>query len=129
VENQNRKFTGGKMNITIAQEHGRVPITVLHLEGLLNLGTAEQLERQIQQAHAIGARYFLLDLAGLASLTSAGLRVILAAIKMLGSSDRMKSPYLKLTNPSPDISKILTIAGFDAFVEIYSNRRDAVASF
>ncbi|MBI5649924.1 MAG: STAS domain-containing protein [Chloroflexi bacterium] len=117
------------MNIIIAQEQGRVPITVLQLEGLLNLSTAEQLDNQIKQSHAIGARYFLLDLAGLVSLTSAGLRVILAAIKMLGASDEMKSPYLKLANPSPDISKILTIAGFESFVEIHSNRRDAVAAF
>jgi anti-anti-sigma factor len=117
------------MNITVSQEQGRVPVIVLELEGLLNLGTAEELDKQIKQAHAIGARYFLLDLAGLVSLTSAGLRVILMAIKMLGSPDGAKSPYLKLANPSPDISKVLAIAGFESFVEIFSNRRDAVAAF
>ena len=63
------------MNIRVSQEQGRVPITVYRLEGRVNLGNADELERMAQQAHADGMRDLIIDLETVTSLTSAGMRV------------------------------------------------------
>jgi anti-anti-sigma regulatory factor len=40
-----------------------------------------------------------------------------------------KSAHLKLLNPSRDVANVLTISGFDMFLEIHTNRKKAIASF
>jgi len=132
-----------ELEITISQEQGRTPVTIFHLEGRVNLGTAEQLQAKAQEAAQVGARYMLLDLAGVRSLTSAGLRAIHQIYQMLRDASSavgedaardaqagvLKSPYLKLLNPTPEVRRVLQIAGFDMFLEIHDNVKDAIASF
>ncbi len=119
------------MDILVSQETARVPVTIFRVQGLLNLGTAEQLESRAQQVYDIGARYLLVDLSGVTSLTSAGLRVVLAVIKLFGTAeDKGKvSRTVKLAGPPPNILQVLKIAGFDSFVEIHDDAAKAVASF
>ena len=84
----------------------------------------------------------LMDLSGVDSMSSAGLRSVLVISKMLASdsSDQStdegalenktaKSPYLKLLNPQPGIQRVLIIAGFDKFVDIYEDKNQAINSF
>ena len=66
------------MEITVSQEVGRVPVTVFEVSGLINLGSADQLEQQAQADYEKGTRYLLIDLSEVDSLSSAGLRSILA---------------------------------------------------
>ena len=128
------------MQISISQEQGRVPVTVLKLDGLLNMGTAELLEKQGSEAYAAGARYLLIDLSQVSSLTSAGLRSILRITRQFDSGMPGSGPdglpqagrkhaCVKLLEPNSQIENVLTIAGFTSFLEIYQDRQAAIDSF
>lgn len=132
------------LEITVSQEHGRVPVTVFRVKGRANLGTAEQLQAKAREAVEAGTRALLLDLTEVLSVTSVGLQAIQHIYKLLhaaspeardeatrqGKTEGItKSPHLKLLNPSPDVLRVLRIAGFETFLEIHDNLKDAVASF
>ena len=132
------------MEITVTQEQGRVPVTVLHVQGDINANTADQFQEEAQQAYENGARNMLIDLSGVALLSSAGLRALHSIFNMLRGdspeeSDEVvrkgltdgtyKSPHLKLLSPQKNVTQVLSMAGFDMFLEIYDNRKKAVASF
>lgn len=132
-----------ELEIFVSQEQGRAPITVFHLKGRMNLGTAEQLQARAQETVQAGARYLLLDLTGVQSLTSAGLRAIHQIYQLLrdastaegdeaarkAQAGALKSPHLKLLNPTPEVRRVLQIAGFDMFLEVHDNLKDAIVSF
>ena len=63
------------MNITIT-EHLNPPVTIFNIEGRIHLGNAAQLREKAQEAYDSGARNLILDLSGVQSLTSEGLRSI-----------------------------------------------------
>lgn len=119
-----------------------MPITGFEVSGFINLGTASQLEQEARQAYEQGMRYLLIDLGEVDSMSSAGLHSVLVISKML-ASDRAdqrtdegalanrtaKSPYLKLLNPQPEIKRVLNIAGFDKFVDIYKDKIQAINTF
>ena len=123
------------MEIVVSQAQGEVPVTVFYLKGRVNLGTAYELEEKAQEAYKNGTRHLLIDLAGVESLTSAGLRALLAIYKLLAGEtaaegkEAVKSPYLKLLNPPPFIHRVLNTSGFDRFIEVYDDPQLAVASF
>lgn len=123
------------MNITISQEQGRVPVAVFKVVGRINLGNADDLTRRVEKAYQEGTRDLVLDLSGVDSLTSAGLRAILTIMKMLGtdsedtSGSRSKSRHVKLLGPTEYVLITLNTAGFDRYLEIYESLPEALASF
>jgi anti-anti-sigma factor len=132
------------MEITVTQEQGRVPVTVLHVQGDVNASTADQFLAEAQKAYDDGARDMLIDLSKVSLLSSAGLRALHSIFNMLRSdspeeSDEavrkgltdgtFKSPHLKLLSPDKNVTQVLSMAGFDMFIEIYNNLKKAVASF
>lgn len=132
------------MEIRVSHEQGRVPISVLHVTGDINMSTSDQLMAQAQQAIESGAHNLVLDFSEVPYMSSAGIRLLNALFKMLrgdapAESDEamkkglrdgtFKSPHLKLVNPTRHVREVLTMAGFDMFLEIYANLKDAVASF
>jgi anti-anti-sigma factor len=123
------------MNIRVAHEQGRVPITVFYVQGQINLGNTAQLEQMARAAYDNGMRHLLIDLSETTSLTSAGLRTLLALYRLLddpssgASGPRRKSEHLKLLSLSPDLRRVLKIAGFDSFIDIYDDLPTAIASF
>ena len=132
------------MEITVSQEQGRVLITVLRIKGEINTNTAGEFQAEARKAYDDGAREMLIDLSGVSYITSAGLRVLHEIFSLLRSdspeeSDEavrkgltdgtFKSPHLKLLSPDKNVTQVLSMAGFDMFLEIYDNRKKAVASF
>jgi len=124
------------MEINVSHEQGREPVTVFHIDGRINLGNADQLQAKAQEAYQNGMRNLILDLSQVESITSVGLRAILAIHKMLNPIDPQsadsrtgKSTHLKLLGPTPQVHKVLTTAGFTDFLEVYEDQQDAVASF
>lgn len=115
--------------------HARIPVTVFHLQGRLNMGNARLLEEAARQAMEGGNHYFLLDLGELESLTSAGLRTIQWLYKTTLDSQPVidpapaVSPYLKLACASPDVGRVLRLAGFDTFIGVYDSLDEALQSF
>lgn len=130
------------MDISVSQEEGRVPVTIFHLEG--DLVHEEPLRSHVQDAYDEGARNVLLDLKGVPYISSAGLRVLHYVYNLLNSdedeedgrtvrrgiaSGDYKSPHLKLLRPSKNAMKALSIAGYDMFLDIHENQKEAVAAF
>jgi anti-anti-sigma factor len=132
------------MNITTSQELARVPVTVFHIQGEINATTYEELERQAKEAYNNGTRNLLLDLAQVRYVSSAGFRAIHSIFKLLrtdtlAESDEamskglrdgtFKSPHLKLLNLQPSVLRAMSLAGFDMYLDIHNNLKDALASF
>jgi len=104
----------------------------------------QELENWVRQAYAEGVRYVLFDLTNIRYITSAGLRAIHSAFNLLREGDSaetdsvvqkgmrggvFKSTHLKLVNPSRPVLEVLTIAGYDMFMEIHPDVNTAIKSF
>ncbi len=127
--------------IGIEQVQRRVPITVFHIDGSLNLGSADEFEQAAQKAVQEGARYVLLDFKDVPAVRSAGLRSVQILYNLLNPKDAAsgsaamredeasKSPYLKLVNLSPDVHYVFDIAGFLRNLGAYDDLETALSSF
>jgi anti-anti-sigma factor len=136
------------MNISVSQAQGRVPVTVLKLDGQLDGQNFQELIAKAQELHSAGARDFLLDLSGLTYISSAGL-VALHSVALLArgeevpdmeggwsayrsmgrSSEAGIQKHVKLLNPRSEIMGVLDMVGFSSIFEIFTNREEAVKSF
>jgi anti-sigma B factor antagonist len=93
------------MEITKNNANG---VLTLRLKGRLDTTTAPQLEQEIDAVQADASIQELhLDLKELAYTSSAGLRVLLKAQKLMNSRGGMK-----LHNVSEDITEVFDITGF-----------------
>jgi anti-anti-sigma factor len=132
------------MNIQVSHEKGRVPVTVLSIDGDIDSSNYGQLDQIANQEIENGTRYILIDLTRVHFMSSAAFRSMTKIFKKLrslsvdGSDEEMhkginagtyKSPYLKLYRPSKTVAEILKIAGLDMLLEIHSDMKAAVASF
>ncbi len=126
-----------EFQVRTEQVQRRVPITILHLSGSLNMGSTDVFEQAGRQAVEQGARYLLLDLQDVPAVRSAGLRSIQILYKMLNPKDvsstpgagPSESPYLKMVNLSPDVHYVFEVSGFLQNVGCYSDVETALNSF
>ncbi len=132
------------MNITVSQEQGRVPVTLICVKGRLDSASYEQLQSRAKEAYDAGARNLVIDLSGVDYMSSAGLRALHNIFQMFRSNSAeesdmaiskgiaagtYKSPHLKLLNPSKHVLQALDMAGFDMFLDIAHDQKQAIASF
>jgi anti-anti-sigma factor len=131
------------IQITISQEQGRVPVTIFQIQGDIDADSYEELYTKAEEAYQAGMRHLLLDLTKVKYLGSAGLSTFHQIFNMLrdatpeddkamkrGLMDgSYKSAHFKLLNPSREVANILSMSGFDMFLEIHTNRKKAIASF
>ena len=124
------------MEITTSQIQGRVPVTVLRVQGTVDSSTFQDFTNIMRTAIDGGAEFLLLDLTEVPFMSSAGIRS-LNEISMflrkkfpqekLGWTPR--SSRLKLLNPSIRVDEVFKISGVDTIFEIHSEMEEAVASF
>ena len=134
------------MNTKISTEQARVPVTILHVEGDIDSFTYNDFLSQAQKLIQEGARYMIIDLAHVPYVSSAGLRAIYTIFKDLRavhpeenvSEEQMeeaarmgtyKSPHLKLLNLSDNVHGVFQMGGFDRYIEAFTDREKALASF
>ncbi len=131
------------MQVTVSQEQGRVPVTVFAVQGDIDVSSYEALQAKAQEAHQAGMRNLLLDLTKVKYVASTGLQAFHHIFNMLrdttpeadeamkrGLRDGShKSAHFKLLNPSREVASVLSMSGFDMFLEIHTNRKTAIASF
>lgn len=84
----------------------------LSVKGRLDTTTAPALESVIKTA-LIGIKSLTLDFVDLDYVSSAGLRVLLAAQKLMNKQGKMT-----IKNVSPDILEIFKMTGFDSIFTI-----------
>ena len=117
------------LQIGISREEGDKAITVMRLKGSLDANTQNVLENKAKEAVDAGAEYLLLDLSGVDYLGSAGMRAIHAITNLLSPDDpSMRSPNLKILNPSPAVAKVFKTLGFDAFIDVHNSVDEAIAA-
>ncbi len=134
------------MEIKVSTENGRVPITVVHVDGNIDSSTSEKFLSATRNLINEGARYILVDLAHAPFVSSAGLRAFHTLFNELRSinpeanlsDDQMKkgisagtykSPHLKLMNLSPETKTAFETSGFDMYIDAFTDRKAAIASF
>jgi len=134
------------VEVKVFNENGRVPVTVLHVDGNIDSSTYEAFQAKADEAIDEGARYVLVDLSHVKFISSAGFRVINHIFNKLRtlhpdtnlSDDEVKagikkgtykSPHVKLLNLSEEASTAFKLAGFDLFIETYTDLKTAVASY
>jgi len=136
------------MNITVSQAQGRVPVTVIQLEGQLDGQTYQDVISKARELYAAGARDFLVDMAELSYISSAGL-VALHSVALLSRGEDLPNPesgwaalksmpktstggkqtHMKLLNPRTEVKSVLDMVGFSGVFDIFTSLDDAVNSF
>ena len=107
------------MDITTTQHD---TAAILSVRGRIDATTAGEFEGAINRRIDNGERRIILDLAGLAYISSGGLRVLLATAKKLhNDGDRFV-----LCGLSVEVQKVMTLAGFTAIFSIYATESEAL---
>ncbi len=91
------------MNICKTSDAGKL---MLSLEGRLDTGTAPKLEAELKSSLG-GVTELVLDFAGLEYISSAGLRVLLGAQKVMNRQGSMV-----IRNVNEVISEVFEVTGF-----------------
>ena len=100
-------------------------VTVLSLKGSIDAVTAPKVTEFIQGQITKGNIKLVADLSGVDYTSSAGLRVLLGAVK----ETRAQSGDIRLTGIQPDVQKVLNLSGFTNILKIFDDVETAVASF
>ena len=137
------------MTISVSQKQGRIPVTVISLDGRLDGQNYHELIAEGQEQYDAGARDILLDLTGLSYISSAGM-VAFHNIALLlrgetppstdqgwgayrsmgrGSIEGGIQEHFKLFNPQPELDRILDMVGFNTIFEIFTDLDKAINSF
>ena len=118
------------LKITSDQRQAAVPVVVFTVRGWLDGQSEEQLLETARTAYEGGARYLLIDMADLDTITSAGIRALQKLYQMYTpKEDRFKIAHLKLCNAPPQIYNVLGITGFLQNIPMYETLEDALNSF
>jgi anti-anti-sigma factor len=118
------------LKIVTEQLQAGVPVTVFYLRGWLDSQSEEQLLETARLAHDEGARYLLINMSDLDTLTSAGMRALQKVYQIFTpKEDHFKVAHLKLCNAPPQIYNVLGITGFLQNIPMYESMDTALASF
>ncbi len=97
------------MNIKLEQNNSSAKII---LEGRLDTNTAPELENKLGELDGIKELCF--DFTNLVYISSAGLRVLLAAQKKMNAADGS----MTILNPNELINEVFEATGFDEILDI-----------
>lgn len=132
------------MEIKVSTANGRVPVTVMHVEGNIDSASYEDFQSRAEELMKGGARNLLIDLEHAPFVSSAGLRAVNSIFNSLRklspdvddeemrkgiNAGTYKSPHLKLLNPSKASMLALENSGFSMFLDIFHDLKTAVAAF
>jgi anti-anti-sigma factor len=134
------------MDIKVWTENGRVPVTVMHVEGNIDSQTYQDFQNKAEELIDQGAQYLLIDLVHCPFVSSAGLRALHHIFNKLREKDTVNalseedvrrgisagtyhSPHLKLLNMSRETKTAFELSGFDMFIDTFNDKEQAIASF
>jgi len=134
------------MEIKTFTEKGQVLVTVMHVDGNIDSSTYKTFQSKADELIDNGAHYILVDLEHTPYVSSAGMRALQHIYEKLRalhpdsdvsdedvkkgiSAGTYKSPRLKLLNPTKEAAKTFEMSGFDMYIEIFTDKAKAIASF
>lgn len=95
---------------------------VVHATGRIDTAAAPALEQELNAVIASGIRRVILDFNTVPYISSGGLRVLLATAKKL----RGPGDSFSLCALNPEVTKILTLAGFNTIFTIHPTESAAI---
>jgi len=108
------------------KEKNRDGICVLEPIGRLDATTAPELDQKIEAIDMDGSPcHLLIDFCNIEYISSAGLRIILKAVKKW----KVTAKDFAISNTHDYVREIFEISGFESFIVIYSSNDEAIASF
>jgi anti-anti-sigma regulatory factor len=136
------------MNISVSQMQGKVPVTVIKLEGQLDGQTYQELITKAREVYKAGWRDFLVDMSDLTYISSAGL-VALHSMALLAKGEELPNTeegwsafrsmsrskeagvqqHMKLFNPRAEVQSVLDMVGFSAVFQTFTDLDEAIKSF
>ncbi|BFT75552.1 STAS domain-containing protein [Paenibacillus sp. P36] len=107
------------MNVT---ESMQGDIVLLSLNGRLDANTSASLEAVFSKLVEQGKGKFVFDLQGLDYVSSAGLRSLLSAAKMI----KVIQGKLALVRMNENVKEVFDMSGFSSIFSIYDKEDDAI---
>jgi len=131
------------MEIIVSQAKGRVPVTIMRLKGDLDYLSADNFDAQARKLVENGARDILVDLSGVAFMSSVGIRSLNKLYDLVHAdkteekkavykgvlSGTYKAPHLKLLNPNQRVFESIKLIGLDMYIDIFKDEPEAIAAF
>lgn len=137
------------LQTTVEYVEGRVPVTIVALDGELDATNFEKVIDTVRGAYEAGGRHLLLDLTALSFISSSGLVAIHAAMRLTRGEappdpeqgwealramrDDVEAgtvvSNLRLCGTQGAVRKVLDRTGLGALIPSYPDRASAVASF
>ncbi len=109
-----------QMSVKTANE-----VKVLAFEGSLDTQTSPDAQTQLTQLIEGGDRKILVNFEKLHYISSAGLRILLAAAKQLKTADG----ELRICDLNEVVKEVFDISGFSTIFKIFESETDALDSF
>jgi len=110
------------MKITVAQKSGAA---LVQISGSVDSLTCDEAQTFLDGQIESGQMYLVVDLSQVDYLSSAGLRVLLSALK----SARQRGGNLYLAGLQDNVRKVLDLAGFTSIFKIFPTVEEAVGAF
>ena len=136
------------MEITVQTLRGKVPVAVVKPHGEMDASNYTDLVKKVESLIDLGSLDFLIDLSDVPFMSSAGL-VALHSLAMTLRGERTMDPktgwaalktmtpsrgrgpqqHIKLLSPQPNVADTIEKAGFNQFFTVFSDLKEALASF
>ncbi len=100
-------------------------VLVVDVEGKLDTTTSGQAYDEMVRISQGGQKKILVNLKDLEYVSSAGLRVLLTASKLLQTS----GGQLKFCEPRESVEQALSISGFNSLLSVHATEGEAIKSF
>ncbi len=100
-------------------------ISIVSIAGSIDALTADQVAGYIDEQISSGEKHLLLDLSEVEFMSSAGLRVILGALKQT----RQQGGDLYLAGAQGGVDRVLKMSGFPKILKTYDSVENAIAQF
>jgi anti-anti-sigma factor len=136
------------MQISLSKQEGKVPVTVLHIQGDIDASNYTTIIDKAQEVYNEGARHLLLDLEKVPYVSSAGLMALHTIARIFTGQmtqtkdggrpvfrsinpqqDSSVKQHVKLLHPQPAVDQVLEVVGLKQFFEVYTDLDTAVQSF
>ncbi len=99
--------------------------SVVSIEGDIDALTSGQVTEFLDDCIKQGETKLVIDLSRVDFMSSAGLRVVLGAVK----KSRTKSGDIHLAAPQPGVARVLKMAGFENVLNLFESIDQAVIQF
>lgn len=111
------------MSVLISERGDRTAVAAV--DGRLDLLTAQEVKRQLQEAVATGLHRLVVDLHGVPFIDSSGLGALIGALK----ATRIAGGDLRIARPGDQVRYVLEISMLDRVLMCHATVEDALARY